>query len=34
MENPKRKAFIAKPKHRYHVSQLIEHDCGAQSQKE
>ena len=29
-----RNAFLANPKHQYHVSQYGENDCSAQSQKE
>ena len=28
-----RKAFHENPKHRYHVSQCGEHDCGAHNEK-
>ena len=27
------KAFLANPKHQYHVSQRGEHDCGAHNKK-
>ena len=33
-ENGGEKAFLAKPKHQYHVSQWGEHDCSVESQKE
>ena len=33
-DNGGRKAFLAKLKHQYHVSQYGEHNCNAQSQKE
>ena len=32
-ENSGKKSFLANPEHQYHVSQYVEHDCSAQSQK-
>ena len=32
-ENGGKKAFLAKPKHQYHVSQYGEHDCSATNKK-
>ena len=32
-ENGGKKAFLANPKHQYHVSQCGEHDCSANNKK-
>ena len=32
-ENGGKKAFLANPKHQYHVSQCGEHDCNANNKK-
>ena len=32
-ENGRKKAFLANPKHQYHVSQCGEHDCHANNKK-
>ena len=32
-ENGGKKAFLANPKHQYHVSQCGEHDCSAHNEK-
>ena len=29
----KRKTFLPNPKHQYHVSQYLEHDCSANNKK-